>query len=314
MTHKDNGSPRRIGIELEFAGLTVADTSALLDRQFDAAIELRSRHDVTADIPALGEAEIALDTRHAKHQPQDTALTAKVRDMAGDAASLVVPTEITAPPIEIAQAGLIDEMVDTLRAAGARGTRAAPTNAFAMQLNIEAASMEPAAILAILRSFLLLEDWLRDEIEVDRARRALGFEHAVPADFRRMVFDPAYAPTAASLIDDYLAANPTRNRALDLLPILAEIDGDRVRRALPEEKIKARPAYHYRLPDCRIDEAGWSPRQDWMRWLAVERLAADHTLLESAMREQRTLLEGPRTGFFLSQALAEASISLRRSL
>ncbi|MEL6267996.1 MAG: amidoligase family protein, partial [Pseudomonadota bacterium] len=253
-------------------------------------------------------------TRHAKHLSDDSELAAAARDMFGDAAALVVPTEITAPPIAIGEAGMTDEIVEALRAAGARGTRAAPTNAFAMQLNVEAASTAPTAVLSVLRSFILLEDWLRAEIQVDVARRVLGFEHRFPADYRRKIFDPRYAPSAGGLIDDYLEANPTRNRALDLLPILAEIDEDRVRAALPDEKIKPRPAYHYRLPDCRIEEVDWSPRLDWERWLVVERLAADEARLYEAMREQRALLDGPVGANVLSRAPVDASIALGRSL
>ncbi|MEM6354465.1 MAG: amidoligase family protein, partial [Pseudomonadota bacterium] len=109
-------------------------------------------------------------------------------------------------------------------------------------------------------------------------------------------------------------ANPTRNRPLDLLPILADLDADRVRAALPSEKIKPRPAYHYRLPDCRIDDAAWSPRDEWLRWLAVERLAANSALLERAMRERLTLLEGYFPRILSGRALADASITLGRSL
>jgi hypothetical protein len=39
--------------------------------------------------------------------------------------------------------------------------------------------------------------------------------------------------------------------------------------------VKPRPTFHYRLPDCRIDEPGWRPSVDWNRWVAVERLAED---------------------------------------
>ncbi|MEM6358066.1 MAG: amidoligase family protein, partial [Pseudomonadota bacterium] len=246
------GWPRRVGVEIEFAGLSVLETTALFDRRWGATIEARSRHDMVADLPSLGKAEVALDTRHAKHLPEDGDLTGAIRDVLGDAAGFVVPTEITAPPIEIEHASMLDEMVVVLREAGARGTRASPTNAFATQINIEAPSTAPGGILAILRSFLVLEDWLRVEIDIDPARRLLGFEHRFPLEYQRRVLDPAYAPAVEALIDDYIAANPTRNRPLDLLPILADLDADRVRAALPSEKIKPRPAYHYRLPDCRI--------------------------------------------------------------
>ena len=72
---------------------------------------------------------------------------------------------------------------------------------------------------------------------------------------------------------DYLEHNATRNRALDLLPMMAEIDEDRVRRAVDDPKIKARPAFHYRLPNCHIEREDWSLSQPWNVWWVVEELA-----------------------------------------
>jgi hypothetical protein len=42
------------------------------------------------------------------------------------------------------------------------------------------------------------------------------------------------------------------------LPLLAEIDSDRVRRFVNDPRIKARPAFHYRLANCHIERADWS--------------------------------------------------------
>ncbi|HWL70344.1 MAG TPA: hypothetical protein VNS22_18460, partial [Geminicoccus sp.] len=66
-----------------------------------------------------------------------------------------------------------------------------------------------------------------------------------------------------------------RDRALDLLPVLLQLDRKRVRARLPFEKIGGRPALHYRLPWAQVGEPGWSIVPDWQRWMAVERLAAD---------------------------------------
>ncbi|MEC9104016.1 MAG: amidoligase family protein, partial [Pseudomonadota bacterium] len=49
--------------------------------------------------------------------------------------------------------------------------------------------------------------------------------------------------------------------------------------ALGDDSTSARPAFHFRLPDCRIDEADWSLRGEWLRWLLVEEIAADEALL-----------------------------------
>lgn len=87
-----------------------------------------------------------------------------------------------------------------------------------------------------------------------------------------------YSPDLAALIDDYLAANPTRNRALDMLPLFAHLDEPRVRAAIDDPQIKSRPTYHYRLPDSRVRMPGWNITREWQRWLVVEHVAADPEL------------------------------------
>ena len=97
----------------------------------------------------------------------------------------------------------------------------------------------------------------------------------------RRIVQPDYQPDIATFIDDYLSHNPTRNRDLDLLPLLHHFDARRVRAVLPNEKINGRPTFHYRLPDARVSDPGWSIAPDWNRWVAVERLAADRDRLEA---------------------------------
>ncbi len=43
--------------------------------------------------------------------------------------------------------------------------------------------------------------------------------------------------------------------------------------------VKARPAFHYRLPDCKVNEAGWTAAAPWNRWVFIEVLAEDRALL-----------------------------------
>jgi hypothetical protein len=58
-----------------------------------------------------------------------------------------------------------------------------------------------------------------------------------------------------------------------MLPMLAEIDEDRVRNTVDDPKIKARPTFHYRLPNCHIERPGWSLAGAWNTWCIVEYLA-----------------------------------------
>ena len=71
------------------------------------------------------------------------------------------------------------------------------------------------------------------------------------------------------------------------------IDEARVTAALGDDAaaVKARPTWHYRLPDCRIDEDDWSLAQVWNRWRLVECVAADPALLDrlsAAWRDHRS--------------------------
>ena len=95
----------------------------------------------------------------------------------------------------------------------------------------------------------------------------------------RRVLAADYWPHIDDLIGDYLAANPTRNRDLDLLPLFLHFDEQRVRARLPNEKIGQRAVLHYRLPTARVSQPGWSIAAEWNRWIAVERLAANQAQL-----------------------------------
>ncbi len=308
------GEPRRLGLEIEFAGMTVADAADIVRALWGGRIDARARHDMLVETDRFGEVHVALDTRHAAHKADQSELSEAARALFGDVASIVVPVEITMPPIPLADAPELDRLSAALRAAGAEGTRAGLAYAFGTQLNVEAWGTGPADILATLRAYFLLEDWLREEIEVDRARSLLGFETAHPLAYQRLVLDPGYAPDPARLAADYIDHNPTRNRGLDLLPILAHLDAEAVAARLPEEKIKARPAYHYRLPNSAVEDPAWSPRLEWLRWLRLERLAVDAARLAEAAAERVALLDRPLAPIFAVGALRDASIALGRTL
>lgn len=51
------------------------------------------------------------------------------------------------------------------------------------------------------------------------------------------------------------------------------------------EKVTARPTYHYRLPNSRVDEIERKTFEAWNSWVLVERLANDTKALER-LRDQ----------------------------
>ena len=46
-----------------------------------------------------------------------------------------------------------------------------------------------------------------------------------------------------------------------------------------DDLIKPRPAFHYRLANCCVDDPDWSIAEPWRRWLKIEALALDRERL-----------------------------------
>jgi len=266
----DEGKLRRVGIELEFAGLGAGETARIVHDLYGGGIHEISDHKVEVRNTELGDFLIELDLRYL-HQGDPAN---PIRKAVGDIAAAVVPMEVACPPLALDRLARLEDLREALRQAGAQGTEVSPLHALGVQLNPELPDLSPETIIAHLRAFLLLREWLRAEIEVDPSRWVLAFATAHPSDYCDLVLSPDYTPDIAGLIDDYLAYNPTRNRELDLLPLCAHLDQDRVRARLPHDKINARPTFHYRLPNAMIDHRDWRIATEWERWVAVERLAA----------------------------------------
>ena len=277
------GGPRRIGVEIEFGGLSVAEAVAIARDALgaDAPPDSGDQHKQRLDIPGLGEFRFELDMarRHReafahKEGEEDDPL----RQITGEIVNWLAPVEMVAPPLPVNQLAELHPLIARLRRAEATGAGHGAQTAYGMHFNVEITSDAITDILPQARAFALLEDWLRLALQIAMNRRLTGFVKAYPREFIDLVADPDYVPTRAQFFEDYLRLNPTRNRALDLTPIIDQLDPDRADAALGGEKRSPRPTFHYRLPDARVDEMGWTPRRDWMLWRLVERAAADPDL------------------------------------
>lgn len=299
-----DGTLRRVGVEIEFSGLELEAAVHLVRDLYGGHIEQQDKHRFAVSETAFGRIEVELDASYA--HPRDwqakpdealasaikdklAALQGKLATAVGDVVSLWLPYEVVAPPIEIERLPELDRLIAALRENRATGTRSSLLYGFGLQLNPEVPSMEADDLRQHLQAYLVLSPWLRAEIDVDPTRRLLPFADEFPAAYIERVLTPTYRPDLAGLIDDYVAHNPTRNRELDLLPLFALIDPDRVSRAVPDAKIKSRPTFHYRLPNSRVDESEWDGVvEEWNRWVRVERLAADKRRLDEALHAHRT--------------------------
>ena len=275
-----SGEPRRVGVEIEYTGPGCLETAELVRELFGGTIERRDDHRYEVTGSRLGAFRIELDMSAAHPKEEESSSLAPVRSVIGSVGSLVMPFEIVTPPMRIDELGEIDELVRRLRTLGARGTERSPLYAFGLHLNPEVASFDGGRLVDVMKAFALLAPWLRSVVGVDLSRRLAPFIQPWPEAYVGRLVDPAYRPRLPELIEDYLAANPTRNRELDLFPLFAWLDRDRVLPRDPAGLVKPRPTWHYRLPDSRVDRADWGIVADWNRWVAVERLAADRERLD----------------------------------
>lgn len=279
-----SGKPRHVGVEIELTG---PEVELLVDR-VEGVFGGQRRHisDVEWEVSESGlgtfriEVDFDLLKRVARHEKESGEWLDTLASKAlGSLSKGIVPCEIVSPPIPLSRLHEIDRLIDVLRRDGAKGTRDSIWNAFGLHLNVEAPSLSAESLLAYLRAYLCLHDWLVEVERVDIKRRIAPYINPFGNDYVRHVLAPDYAPDLPTLIDDYLLFNPTRNRALDMLPLFTFIDEPRVRATVTSRLVRARPTYHYRLPNCEIDDGSWALHTAWNHWCQVEWLAHDHNRL-----------------------------------
>jgi len=304
------GALRRVGVELELTGPGVDAAAAVLVGTLGGTVEPVSRYELLVHGDAAGPWRVELDFGYLKRKGREQAesgdppsgVSGLSEAVVRAGAEAIVPVEVVSPPLPIPRLAQVEELVRALRGAGALGTRAGLTYAFGVQLNVEVPARDVDTLLGYLRAFLCLHDWLVRECRIDLTRRLTGYSASFPYRYVRRVVDAAYRPDRDRLIDDYLEANPTRNRALDLLPLWCELDAERVRRVVQDDRVEARPALHYRLPNSEIDDPGWGLHVPWDRWLQVEHLAADPERLAGACAAYAAFLDRPVEGLLGSWA------------
>ena len=284
-----DGRPRRVGFELEFGGVGLRETAEILRDIFGGEIETKGEFVLELGTD-LGKFQIEADAlflkegRYARYfealglnpDPKSSLLARGVTDAVASLAGTLVPFEVVTPPIDITKLEVVEEIRRRLHERSARGTNSNPLLAFGMQFNPELPDLGVETILSQLRAFLLLFDWIYEAAEIPIARQLSPYITDFPAAYVTKVLDANYAPDLGTFITDYLDHNPTRNRPLDLLPLLSHLDHDKVfGYPIERDLVKSRPTFHYRLPNSEVDDPAWTIARDWNNWVAVERLAED---------------------------------------
>ena len=268
------GGPRRTGVEIEFAGLTEQQTADLALARLGGRIKSAQAHRITLENTAIGELEIVLDT--ALRKLGDNALLS-----AGlDAVRGLVPIEIVTEPLDLVDLARLDTFREALREAGAIGTEDGLFLGFGVHLNVAVIAPEHPFTGATILAYGLMEDWLRAHGPIDLTRRVMPFVDPWPRRFLDALVAAGPRAGFGEVRDLYARDCNSRNFALDLLPIYKHADPATFDRLFPgQTNTKGRPAFHYRLPDCRIDDPNWTLASEWQRWWLVEALADRADLL-----------------------------------
>lgn len=274
------GKVRTVGFELEFSGITFRDTARVVCDTLNGKVTDETAAEVCVQTDH-GDFNIELDWDFLKTAAANAGETVdELLHPLSKAAALLVPVEVVCPPLPVTSLTILDDMVVALRKAGATGTEESLIAAYGVHINAEVPALDAPTIHRYLRAFVLLQWWQIEANDVNLARRISPYIDLFEESYIKLLLTRD-EPDIATLIDDYLEHNPTRNRALDMLPLFAEIDADRVRATVDDPKIKSRPTFHYRLPNCQIDDPQWSLNASWLRWCWVEQLANDDASLQA---------------------------------
>jgi Putative amidoligase enzyme len=287
------GEVRRVGLELELGYLSLESTLELVRGALGGEIVSDSRTEGSVQGTPFGRFKVEVDSTPLKERSYlrplealgldpDSPTALLVEDSVLQVAREFVPIEIVSPPIPWDQLHELDALWSALRAAGAQDTRSSVMHAFGLHLNPEPPDFEVPSLLNTLRAFLLLEDWIVQTADTDLARLIAPYIRTFPEPYRRKILQPGYQPDWTTFVDDYLESTPTRNRPLDMLPLLAHLKAPGLEERVEDwALVGARPTYHYRLPNCELARPGWTPAEEWNRWVAIERVAEDAALLRA---------------------------------
>lgn len=298
-TKNDQGKTRKVGFELEYSNIDIKKSAELVQNLFGGDIKCINDSVYEVLDTELGDFKVELDAipiqkisasnkkiQQKKSPTQIEKIQAELGHRIEKASTFMTPFEIVTPPISLDNLQAVSKLEKSMKENHAEGTRSSLQYAFGLHINPEVSSLKVASIVRHLQAFLLIEPWLKEKHDIDMSRKLTNFIDPFPKAYLKHVLQKDYQPSMDEFIEDYHHWNPSRNRSLDLTPLLCFIDEDKVRDLYgKDEKINKRPTFHYRLPNCDIGELEWSVEDEWRIWLTVENLAYDEKLLDELLKK-----------------------------
>jgi hypothetical protein len=296
----DRGQPRTVGVEIEFSGLPLEAASRTVLDLFGGTVVRDNEYELRVVGSRLGDFHVEVDSVRLKRLGKKRRRGIMLdwferfqRWLFSAFAGSLTPHEISTSPIPMERVGELDGLVHALGRAGAEGTDDWIWNVLGVHFNPSVPSSDPLVLRDYIRAYALLHRDLVRALRVDPTRRMMGFATAYPDAYVHKILGPDYQPDLAQLFDDYLEHNPTRNRALDMLPLIAHLDPKRAQTAMKDPRVTGRPTFHFRLPNSEISDPAWRVSDEWKLWVEVERLAGDPERLAELAAIARAELENP---------------------
>ncbi|MGM0546034.1 MAG: amidoligase family protein [Bacteroidota bacterium] len=296
ISHNKKGNLRKVGFELEFAGIEPMGAAQIIQSVFGGVIREEHRYHIVVADTSLGDFRVELDARILQKMAEgnifdrlgisleEDSIRKSIEDVVDKMARSVVPLEIVMPAVAITDLHRLEKLREALQKNKAEGTHVSMVHAFGMHLNVEVPDLEVETLIDYLRAFVIVYPWLLVALNIDMTRRLSPFVDPFPDKYVQKILNSDYAPDIQQLIGDYIAFNPTRNRPVDMMPVFGLLDKELIAPVMEGEKNEPRPTFHYRLPNSRIDDPDWKFEDEWNHWLVVERLAGDHEMLNKLSR------------------------------
>ncbi len=293
--YNTQGNLRKVGVEVEYSNLSLDESAEIIKELLGGAIQDLGKYKKKVVDTKFGDFNLELDAELLQKMDEKNFLSKlnifnkktndDIEDLLQSSATSLIPYEFASAPMNFKDLQSLEKLVYAMRIHGALGTTESVQYAFGVHFNIEPKSLETGVIISYFKSFLLLQKWIEKQSEIDLARKITPFINDYPKPYLKLLFNSQYRPIQEEFIHDYIKHNPTRNRALDMLPLLSFLDEERVKTALPDEKINTRPTFHYRLPNSKIDLFRWNLKQEFKIWLIIELLVDNPEILHLMSKE-----------------------------
>ncbi len=303
------GEQRSVGYEFEFTGVDMEEVALIITDLYGGSVVKKTAYLFEIQNTACGTFKLELDAQLLRDKKYEKMLKSvgidlnkfrkkdTMEDSIRDMASAIVPFEIITPPVRLSAMKVLNKLVDALREHKAKGTGSSVLYAFGLHLNPEIPDKSIESLLNHLRAYVMLDPWIRRDADINISRRLTPFINEYEEEYIQHILNPDYRPNLEKLIRDYFKYDNSRNRPLDMLPVFMHLNEELTTSLIKDTITSSRPTYHYRLPNCSLEDENWTLAAEWNRWVLVEKMAADEKVLNQYSRAWLKMRKDTLIGF-----------------